>query len=459
MKRLTNSLKKYNNAHPVRFHVPSHKGRLSQSLLDAADDITELDFSDNLNHPHFVIADEEKKAAEIFGVKHTLFTTNGATSAVIASILYAIKSNEKILIPTDSHISAYYGAVHADAQIVRCVVKQPLSGITMHELAECIELNPDISVCLITNPTYYGFCCDIRSVCTFLKSKNILCIVDESHGTHLHFSDAYPLSAIDSDADIVIHSGHKTINGLTQTGMIQINSDQIDVEHLRTKLRLLSSTSPSYLLLQSLTEAVRQLKNIENVLYNLKLWYNKTVDALEKSDLFSVMNHAGSGITAFDCDPMRLCIGVADGNGREYAEAMQQDAALYTELSEDHLILCVAGLSSNWDDFVVLQNALMSQRPKTPIPIIKNSNYKNIIFPQQATSIKMAIGSDYEYSEINECIGEISADFISVYPPGAPFVLPGSMLDETVLNFIRSVPRECLVGLYGEKIKIVKRKI
>ena len=122
MKRLTNSLKKYNNAHPVRFHVPSHKGRLSQSLLDAADDITELDFSDNLNHPHFVIADEEKKAAEIFGVKHTLFTTNGATSAVIASILYAIKSNEKILIPTDSHISAYYGAVHADAQIVRCVV-------------------------------------------------------------------------------------------------------------------------------------------------------------------------------------------------------------------------------------------------------------------------------------------------------------------------------------------------
>ena len=71
----------------------------------------------------------------------------------------------------------------------------------------------------------------------------------------------------------------------------------------------------------------------------------------------------------------------------------------------------------------------------------------------------MAIGSDYEYCEINECIGEISADFISVYPPGAPFVLPGSMLDETVLNFIRSVPRECLVGLYGEKIKIVKRKI
>ena len=459
MKRLTNSLKNYNNAHPVRFHVPSHKGKLKQSLLDAADDITELDFSDNLNHPHFVIADEEKNAAEIFGVRHTLFTTNGATSAVIASILYSLKMNEKILIPTDSHISAYYGAIHADAQIVRCVVKQPMTGITMRELTECIELNPDIRVCLITNPTYYGFCCDICSVCTFLKSKNILCIVDESHGTHLHFSNEYPLSAIDSAADIVIHSGHKTINGLTQTGMIQINSDQIDVEHLRTKLRLLSSTSPSYLLLQSLTEAVRQLKNIENVLYNLKLWYNKTVGDLEKSDLFSVMNHVGSGLTAFDYDPMRLCVGVADGNGREYAKSMQREAALYTELSEDHFILCVAGLSSNWNDFVVLKNALMSRIPKKPVPGTNNSVFKNAIFPQQATSIKKAIGSDYEYCEINACIGRISADFISVYPPGAPFVLPGSMLVETVLNYIRYMHQECLVGLYDGKIKIVKRNV
>ena len=151
--------------------------------------------------------------------------------------------------------------------------------------------------------------------------------------------------------------------------------------------------------------------------------------------------------------------GVADGNGREYAKSMQREAALYTELSEDHFILCVAGLSSNWNDFVVLKNALMSRIPKTPTRGTNNSVFKNTIFPQQAISIKKAIGSDYEYCEINECIGRISADFISVYPPGAPFVLPGSMLDETVLNYIRYTHQDCLVGLYDGKIKIVKRNV
>ncbi|MFA0815956.1 MAG: aminotransferase class I/II-fold pyridoxal phosphate-dependent enzyme [Anaerofustis sp.] len=457
MNRLKTSIDEYLSKNPIRFHVPSHKGRMDTSLLCPSRDITELDFSDNMNHPQNILRNEELIAAQIFGVKQTFFSLNGATAGVMASILYAVYPGETLILPTDSHISAYYGAVHANANLVRCVVKNPITGITLEEVRSCVKKYPNAKAFLITNPTYYGFCCDINAIVQYLKQNQIFVIVDESHGTHFHFSNEYPISAIDAGADVVIHSGHKTINGLTQTGLVHINSDEIDTEHFKTRLCMLSSTSPSYLLIQSLINAVDQLKNIENLLYDLKLWYNQTQAILSELTNFTLLNHPFSDVHAYGYDALKLCIGVANGKGRYYSEQLETDYGIFAELTQNDIVLMSAGLGSVQSDYIKLHDAL-KKCDRTQLPDIQiDSINETIIYARKQMPIATALYAKYEYIPLDQSLGHISAEFISVYPPGAPVILPGDILDEDVIKYIQNVPTSCLIGLYNGTLKVVKQ--
>src|SRR5690606_7066412 len=72
-------------------------------------------------------------------------------------------------------------------------------------------------------------------------------MVDEAHGPHMTFSDKLPMSALQAGADIVIHSTHKTLPSFTQTSLLHVGSDRIDLNKLRDRYQLLTTTSPSYL--------------------------------------------------------------------------------------------------------------------------------------------------------------------------------------------------------------------
>jgi arginine/lysine/ornithine decarboxylase len=162
MKNLRSQIEQYQMENPVRFHIPAHKGRMTDNLFCgiAPYDITELDFSDNLNMPVDVLREEEERAADVFGVKKTIFTVNGASAAVMAAILATVGENECLLVPSNSHVSCYYGAIHAGAKVVRCSVNDPIVGITLDEITNIINARSDIKTCVITSPTYYGCVAD-----------------------------------------------------------------------------------------------------------------------------------------------------------------------------------------------------------------------------------------------------------------------------------------------------------
>lgn len=458
-KNLFQRIKEYENRKAVRFHVPSHKGIGDNELHCFGMDITELDFSDNLNSPSDVIENEEQRAAEIFGAKRTIFTVNGASAGIMASIMASVKEGEKLLLPFNSHISCYYGAVHSGADIVRLAVSDHVGGVSYTEIQEAVQWNSNIKACVITNPTYYGCCNDIKKICALLKQHNIIIIVDESHGTHFNFSDDYPLSALKTDADIVIHSGHKTINGLTQTALIHILSDRVKEEDVRFHLRMLQSTSPSYILLLSLIKAVNELNNMDNTLFNIKLWYNNIYKDLFGSGIFKLLNYEKFlNQTAYDYDPLKICISIANTctTGYELMSHIQREFNIFGELAENDKILFAAGLHSKQEDFRLLSDALLHFDQM--LPKGHNNQIEGMFtLPEKIMPIKEAAKSAYEYRELKNCAGEISADFITVYPPGCPYIIPGEKIDNSICEQLAKIPTRCITGIKHNKVKTVKR--
>ncbi|MDZ4910595.1 arginine decarboxylase, partial [Clostridium perfringens] len=137
-----------------------------------------------------------------------------------------------------------------------CKKTNIIMGVDVENTKSVIDDNLDAKAIVLTYPTYYGRTFDLKAVCDYAHSKNIIVIVDEAHGAHLQLSDNLPKSAIEQGADIIIQSTHKTLPSFTQSSMMHIKGNRVDKNRIGAMLRFLESSSPSYVLLTSLELAV-----------------------------------------------------------------------------------------------------------------------------------------------------------------------------------------------------------
>ena len=70
------------------------------------------------------------------------------------------------------------------------------------------------------------------------------------------------------------------------------------------------------------------------------------------------------------------------------------------------------------------------------------------VLPQKKYSSYEAMNGPWEEVPIEKACGRVSAEYIMVYPPGIPFVVPGEMIDLHVLGQI-SEAKEKRLNLTG----------
>jgi len=239
------------------FHSPAHAGSLNPR------DLTELDELDDLQDPKGVLKEAQEDAAQIFGAAKSFFLTGGASlgnqAACLALKIQLEKNNNTlpVLVSRNVHKSVIAGLVISglDIEWLEPEWSGALGTYTTIDESLWRSINPDnYSALFITNPTYEGFYSEIPRL-------QIPVIVDEAHGAHYHFSGLLPRPALDYGADIVVQSWHKTLGSLTQTGVVHINKySKISASYLDSALKLLQSTSPSYLLLESICKVTELYK-------------------------------------------------------------------------------------------------------------------------------------------------------------------------------------------------------
>lgn len=431
------------NNNLVSFHVPGHKlGKIYDKIgyLNILENIYKMDTTeilgtDNLHCPEGIIKKSQERAARVFKSQNTYYLINGSTCGIQAAIMSVCNPKDKIIVNRDCHQSVINSLILGDIEPVYIYPQidnetNILMGINSQDAIEVINKNLDSKAILLTYPTYYGKVYDLKKICDYAHSKGITVIVDEAHGAHLGLSDKLPMTALEQGADIVIQSTHKTLPSFTQSSMIHTQGQRVNQERLTSVLRMIESSSPSYMLMSSLELAVDIYETkgqtlMNELLYNIDLFKNN----MQKNKYINIYNNDDKTKIFISSKKLGL-------TGYELDEMLRINYNIQVELSNYYGVLLICTIGNDRSDFKSLEDALQD--------ISSNHiNEKNIDYieypiniPQKELSPREAFYNEKKSVKIDDSIGKICGEYIIPYPPGICLVSPGEIITKEVIDYI-----------------------
>ena len=311
-------LKNYAASGAYPFHMPGHKRVMDPLGCDAVKiDITEIDGFDNLHDAQEVLRDEMEAAAEMYGAKETIFSVNGSTCALLAAISAAVPRGGTILIERACHMAVYHAAYLRELKVLyaeEVCPEQCGGGISQgtgcargsrnEQRTGCAwesrneqgtgyaresrneqgtgctresrneqgtegarDVGKNFDAVVITSPTYEGCVKDVGAWAEFAHLHDAVLLVDEAHGAHLGFHPYFPESAVRCGADVVVQSTHKTLPAMTQTALLHNVTGRVASRRLHFFMDIYETSSPSYVLMASITGALRMVRERGDVLF------------------------------------------------------------------------------------------------------------------------------------------------------------------------------------------------
>ena len=258
-----------------RLHMPGHKG---QSLLGFEPlDLTEIRGADELYEPEGIIAQSEATATRLFGTQHTYYSTEGSSQCIRAMLCLALQAAPRtgkrpvLLAARNAHKALLYAAALLDFDIRWLWPAAENAGalcscpVTAGQLEQALERlsgqgRTPFGV-YVTSPDYLGGMQDIAALSKVCDAHGVPLLVDNAHGAYLNFLVGGSKHPMALGAAMCCDSGHKTLPVLTGGAYLHLGlkAPVQDETAVRNALALFGSTSPSYLILQSLDRCNRYL--------------------------------------------------------------------------------------------------------------------------------------------------------------------------------------------------------
>ncbi len=448
---LYSRLKDYENSDFYPFHMPGHKRNLEEGVMPAwySMDITEIDGFDNLHQPQEILLKSQQKAAHLYQAEETFFLVNGSTSGILSALSAVAGKGKKVLISRNSHMSVYHGAMINDISLEylypRVMDEYDIAeGIQGPEVAEYIKDREDIGAVLITSPTYEGVISDIESIAQAVHKQGIPLIVDQAHGAHFGFHSGYPENAVKQGADIVIHSVHKTLPAPTQTALLHVNGNLVNRKFLKRYLRIFQSSSPSYPLMAGIDFCINKMQEEGR----------ERLEALRqmRSDFGEKVSRCKYIYLCEVDDPSRVVISVKGTSltGHRLADILRRQYHLEMEMASESYVVAIFTIMDTSAGINRLAEALTEI--DCNIENKKQEFHQGLFYQSHALETIVGIKEAWEgLSEeipLNMAEGRTAAEFIFLYPPGIPLVVPGERLDGEMLEIISKYLREG-VTIYG----------
>ncbi len=444
------ALKSYKAKRIVPFDVPGHKqGRGNKELTDfLGEKCMTLDVNsskplDNLCHPVSVIKEAEELAADAFGAEHAFFMVGGTTSAVQAMVMTACKRGDKIIMPRNVHRSAINALVVCGAVpvYVNPGVNKELGiplGMSIKDVKEAIEANPDAKAVLVNNPTYYGICSPLAEITKLAHEHGMLVLVDEAHGTHFYFHDDLPASAMSVGADMAAVSMHKTGGSLTQSSFLLINNG-ISEGYVRQIINLTQTTSGSYLFMSSLDISRKNLAlNGKEIFDRVIKFADYARNEINKiGGYYAFGKELINGDDIYDFDVTKLSIHTRDIGlaGIEVYDLLRDDYDIQIEFGDIGNVLAIISVGDTNLNIERLISALseIKRRYNKDKTGMLNHEY---IDPLVEMTPQDAFYSNKESILLKDSVGEVASEFVMCYPPGIPILAPGEKITQEILDYI-----------------------
>ena len=430
--------------------MPGHKRRALPFPNPYTIDITEIDGFDNLHHAEGFIREAEERAAKLYGADRSYYLVNGSTCGLLAAICAAARRGDKVLAARNCH-KAVYHAISMQGLSVEFLYP----AITRGDLQG--QITADIAVVILTSPTYEGIVSDVAAIAACCHAHGAALIVDEAHGAHFGFGAGFPENAVRLGADAVIMSLHKTLPSFTQTALLHCNGTRIDAGRVARYLGVYETSSPSYLFMAGMDACIDLIREQGAELFaeyrrRLDAFYRDTADLTQ---LHVMRREDLCREEAYDWDDSKLII---------YAGAMGGEALHQELLGHYHLQMEMVSA-----DYVLGMTSLMDtdegmRRLVTALHEIDEKNRRLDVPPHETAEknrrmdaaeagftarmyrenprrmqIYQALDLPYREVPFDEAVGKMAADYVYLYPPGIPLIVPGEVITE---EFIRHI-REC----------------
>lgn len=412
---------------PLRLHMPGHKG--APLLGFEAFDITEVAGADSLYEAEGIIRESEQNAGWLFGCP-TYYSTEGSSQCIRAMLyLVALHAREcgirrpLVLAGRNAH-KAFLSAVALLDFDVEWLFPPAEGGylscaITPRDLELALSrCDRKPSAVYLTSPDYLGNVIDVEGLSEVCHRHGVLFAVDCAHGAYLKFlsPSRHPM---DLGADLCCASAHKTLPVLTGGAYLHVSARLPASLRRQAKqaLALFGSTSPSYLILQSL--------DVANAVMAGEGFVPSLLATVQRVDACRARLTAHGIQTDGGDDPLKLTLypQLYGYTGVDMANALR-NRGIECEFADPNYLVLMVTPSITKEDMERLTEVLLGLPRRDalyhcPPPLTR---------PQRVMSVREAMLAPAEVLPASACVGRVLAVAEVGCPPAVPIVVSGEVI-------------------------------
>ncbi len=451
--------------------------------LGAGLDVTEVPGLDNLLAPEGILAESMAQLSEVYGSRKSYYLVNGSTSGIQTAVSAVCNPGDTIIMSRNCHKAVYNIVALLNLKPVylypRIMEPYGICGsITPTQVEKALHEHPEAKAVIFPSPTYEGILSDVRGISEIVHRAGSRLIVDEAHGAHLEFGKGFPDSAIRCGADLVIESLHKTLPCYTQCAILHIGStetesmklggkkdrsvktgesaenridDQELIQRVERYLGVYQTSSPSYLFVAAMEDCIatmeewRQTRMAEY--YSRLKYYRKKWLGLKWIHLLTTEEVRRAGAFAYDESKLIFCMPEHTWTGEEFRKELEEEFGMVLEMASLNYVLAMTSVADRENGYERLLLALQEMdRRASQCRLLKkagensgNNRHKSTVEmkadrasnsnPESARFLPgEAIHKKSKAILLAEAVGEIAGDYVTVYPPGIPVLVPGEQI-------------------------------
>lgn len=437
----------------ISFHMPGHKGR---GEGEASYDVTELSDTDCLFDPKEGILKAQRLAAEAFGADETFFLVGGSTAGILAMLGAAAGNGDTLIVDRNCHASVVHGLIlHGITPVFVSAgtVGGLFGGLTPRAVEQKIIEHPSAKGVLLTSPTYYGLSADVKGIAEVVHRYGKLLMVDEAHGAHYGFSSLLPRTAISSGADMAVQSAHKTLNALTGSAYLHIKGERVSPARVMEMLRMVETSSPSYLMMRSLDKARDEMQNEGE--QKLQALYEALTEGLPPYENAAAKMVGKAGVMAYDFTRLLIDVSGTGRSGFEVSEALYSKYGISLEMADQRYLVALLTVHNTPDEIVAFKKALSDLGVDPRAGDLEIG--EGLKEPELKMSLREAFYSPCRLVSPKKAIGKVAARAVSAFPPCVPLLVPGEVIREDVLLKILQYKQEKseILGLVDGKVPVL----
>jgi arginine/lysine/ornithine decarboxylase len=396
-----------------------------------------------------ILTHAQSLAAAAFGAEHCMFSTNGSTLSVQMALVACARPGEEVLIGRNAHKSVIAGTVLSGIQPVwvdpvvdreaRCT-----HAVTPEAVERALSEHPSARAVMVVSPTAFGAAADVAGLVEVSHRHGVPLLVDDAWGALFAFHPDLPPSPMSLGADLQISSYHKSLNGIMQCSVILTQGERIDQERLQLALDSWETSSTSVLLLASMDGARRQMATSGRALLDRTL--DLARDAARRIRELPRLRVMGTelvgrpGVAGFD--ETKVVVDVADLGMHGFAAAdwLWAQRRIGPELADHRHLIFLFTVADDEHSVDVLVRALADlvdhagDRGATPPIASADELLAGAEYPVRPRDAFMG---ETENVPLADSVGRVAAEAVSPYPPGVPVLVPGQVVTQQIVDYLR----------------------